>query len=722
MKKNLHTISLLGLVADHKRPIKSGREYDKYFPVPKNNDTILNNDGTVKDTVDYMEDIVHKTLADTAKIAPLLKGETLADTCQNIWNFIFNHIQYKLDDEGIEQLRRPSRLWYDRTTGGDCDCMAIFASSILTNLGIDHKFRITKYDANWQHVYVVVPLPEDKSRYYVIDCVLNLFNDEKPYSDKIDHSMKITSLNGIPIAMLGNIEDTSYAAIHAAKDMQDVMEGTAFNNMDEYINGLGADTDENSQTLLDSIYQHIVSTREAILKNPQSVSRAGGADAHIKMLDYAIAEWDKSPQERDAALDALEKAEDSWNDENERIENEIQNKYGISGINDDLDGIVESYDLSAIANENDALSGIGNIEPLLTGLGILSGGGKKKSFWSNIKKAVKAVDKFNRAIVAKVKEGAEGAAEKIKTAAIKVGGIIKNILIKTNPLLILARAGVYVAMRVNIFDFAERFYPGYFTQEQAAKAHVSAEAWLKAKENIAELEKIITKIGGKPANIKKAILNGRANRKFKGLSGSIGIVGVDDAAIVGSVTAAAGVLAKVSDATKNISKTAETVNKVGNQASGVQGFIAKIKDWFSKKKDQGENFKDIDPKADEATAAQEEPANAATTSPNQTTAADTTSTNNSANTVPADSGSGNGLVNWAKANPGKTAAITLSSAALVSLAFPKVRQAIGIGKKTRVAINGLSGVKKHARSPKNTAPKKHIKSVKKQTVKSIKLK
>ena len=64
--------------------------------------------------------------------------------------------QYKLDKKGLEQLRRPARTWADRKSGVDCDCMSIFASSILTNLQIPHKFRITKYSQDsWQHVYVI---------------------------------------------------------------------------------------------------------------------------------------------------------------------------------------------------------------------------------------------------------------------------------------------------------------------------------------------------------------------------------------------------------------------------------------------------------------------------------------------------------------------------------------------------------------------------------------
>ena len=148
----------IGSITTGYRPIKNGDQYSRYFPKPGNEDRVIVEDGTVEDTVDLMKKVVWKYIDDTKEISPRLKSISNRQTCQNIWEFLYHHIQYKLDERGLEQLRRPARSWVERETGIDCDCFSIFCSSILTNLQIPHKFRITKYDSpSYQHVYVVIP-------------------------------------------------------------------------------------------------------------------------------------------------------------------------------------------------------------------------------------------------------------------------------------------------------------------------------------------------------------------------------------------------------------------------------------------------------------------------------------------------------------------------------------------------------------------------------------
>jgi len=143
----------IGSITSGYRVIRTGDEYNKYFPKPQAQDRIIIEDGEVGDTVDLMKRVVWKYIDDTKGIAPVLKGKTLNETCENTWNFLYHHIQYKLDERGLEQLRRPARSWSDRKSGIDCDCFSIFASSILTNLKVPHSFRITKYGGSqFQHV------------------------------------------------------------------------------------------------------------------------------------------------------------------------------------------------------------------------------------------------------------------------------------------------------------------------------------------------------------------------------------------------------------------------------------------------------------------------------------------------------------------------------------------------------------------------------------------
>ncbi len=179
-----------------KRNIRSGSNYNQYFDLGKvqGNEVSLLSNGSVDETVQQMKKIVRNTLPQTKRIATALEGSTKLETARNIWNFIYNHIQYKQDNPLREQLRQPLRTWKDRTTGVDCDCYSILISSMLTNLGIAHSFRIAAYKADYQHVYVVVP---DGSKNIIIDCVADRFNYEvTPTKTKDFTVMNGSSLNG----------------------------------------------------------------------------------------------------------------------------------------------------------------------------------------------------------------------------------------------------------------------------------------------------------------------------------------------------------------------------------------------------------------------------------------------------------------------------------------------------------------------------------------------
>ncbi len=317
-------------ITSGQRRIRDGKQYDRYFPKPDERDRIIIKDGEVSDTVELMEKVVHKYLTDTARIAPVLRRNTIEETCKSIYDFVYNHIQYKLDKRGLEQLRRPARSWAERRTGVDCDCMSIFISSILTNLKIPHSFRITRYSTDhWQHVYVIVP--DNRGGYINIDAVVSPFGYEKPFTDKMDYTM---SLNGINVAVLSGLNS----------DLDTVVMGAGLSGSD-----LGATTAKQD---LDSIYRHLVATRQSIAENPKMVSSIDDPQALIKMLDYAIQYF--YTDKRDEALAILEKNEEQLNFRN-----------GFSGLGDDV------FD-----HDEYALNGPG-----------------KKGFFKGIKNAVKKVGK-----------------------------------------------------------------------------------------------------------------------------------------------------------------------------------------------------------------------------------------------------------------------------------------------------------------------------------------
>jgi hypothetical protein len=292
----------IGNITSGYRSIRSGKEYDQLFSKPDKRDRIIIEDGEVDQTVDLMKKVVWKYLDDTKQISKLLRTENIHDTANNIWDFLYHHIQYRLDEKGLEQLRRPARSWYERQTGIDCDCFSIFASSILTNLKIPHSFRITKYGKDvFQHVYVIVPTG---SSTYIIDPVLSKANYEKPFTEKKDFTM---NLEGINVAVLsGPTGNDLYDTI-----MSTELEGLELGNTNEH---------QDSEAL----FRYLVKTRNAIIQNPDTVSFFEDPEGFAEMLDYAIKYW-HTPN-RDKALAILAQSEDEFN-----------LMHGLDGYEDDLD-------------------------------------------------------------------------------------------------------------------------------------------------------------------------------------------------------------------------------------------------------------------------------------------------------------------------------------------------------------------------------------------------
>jgi hypothetical protein len=198
--------------------VKSGREYDHLFPRAILITNMKKESASVDDTLKFIPIVVKDTLHHTQKIAHLLKADTLYQTCQNIWQFIYDHIAYRKDEDGKEQIRSPARTWHDRLKGVDCDCYSTFISSILTNLRIKHVLRITKYKKNYfQHIYPIVPTEDGK--YITIDCVVRHFDYEEPFTEKKDYHMNLEYLSGVNGSLSEDPELIGYDDEQAMSDL-----------------------------------------------------------------------------------------------------------------------------------------------------------------------------------------------------------------------------------------------------------------------------------------------------------------------------------------------------------------------------------------------------------------------------------------------------------------------------------------------------------------------
>jgi hypothetical protein len=490
------------------RPIRDGRQFNQFFGVPDEKDRVIIEDGEVDDTVELMKKVVWKYLSDTKKISEYLKGRTLRETCENIWNFLYNHIQYKLDKRGLEQLRRPARSWAERSTGIDCDCFSIFVSSILTNLQIPHKFRIARYDLDvFQHVYVIVP-DESGKDYYIIDCVLSQFNFEKQFTEKKDFTM---SLNGINVAVLSG-------TVPNVMELVNDLEG---------IENLGADSE---QERLQAIYAHLVKTRNLVAGRPHLVQDVDYPPAFLKMLDYAIANWNTPNREK--ALAILEQNEDAFN-----------KQFQIDGIseNSDLDGLEKDW------NEFDGMSNAEIAEEL---------NGKKRKEKKQQKKDAKSQTNAG-------KPAKKGFFKKVGEA-VKKGG---KAFVRYNPVTISARNGFLLAMKLNIKKMGSRLKWGYATKEEAAAKNISTDVWTKSKNSLTKVEKLfVDKLQGKSDKLKSAILKGKAG----------GLSGFDDEFILtglGVAPAAAALIAAVPVITAALKIMVDSGVMTQTEADGLQADI-----------------------------------------------------------------------------------------------------------------------------------------------------
>jgi len=141
-----------------------------------------------------MRKVVFDTLGETEQLAKQLAGQSVALSVKNIKNFIYWHIQYR-QDQTEQQLHSPAHTWSVRRKGVDCKSYSIFASSILTNLGIPNNLRQIKQLAfnpeYWSHVYVVIP-----EKGLVIDGTVS-YDHEPSFAEKYDEPILETGLKGL---------------------------------------------------------------------------------------------------------------------------------------------------------------------------------------------------------------------------------------------------------------------------------------------------------------------------------------------------------------------------------------------------------------------------------------------------------------------------------------------------------------------------------------------
>jgi len=502
----------LGITATHRRIVKEGLNFDHLFPDPEGTDPIVNKNAEVHDTLKFVSKVVLNTLNDTKKIARILKRKTAPATMKSVFDFFYQHYQYKLDKFGVEQVRRPARAWADRKQGIDCDCFATSVSSILTNLGVEHFLKIIAINGKdyFQHIYVVVPKFKNadlkvRSNYWVIDPVLNRFDEEAPNITKTDY----LKMNGIPLQYLNGVDDNNYAKMAGL--------GREFDGIETELSGLEDMEGLGYARFRAAMHNHVRNTMNKIASHPNSVEAVYKPHALLEGYRCLNEAFNGDDEHLMGVLEDLSAREE------EMLQPQFQ------GLG------------SALHQHDDYLYGImyGDTDDQMIGV-VLGLAGKKGRSGGKIKAAVK---KAKAGVFTKVKNAVKTAkavtkkaATKTKAVAKKAAVVVKKIakaVVKHNPVSIAARAGFLIAMRTNFGFIAEKAYWAYQTEAFAKSKGISSDYWKKSKQLLDRITKtFVGTLKGDASALKKAIVNGRAAKKTtkqlkkKGMTGLGALMGL----------------------------------------------------------------------------------------------------------------------------------------------------------------------------------------------------
>lgn len=114
---------------------------------------------------------------------------------RDLWSFVKYRIEYKVDDDGRQDVLLPAALW--NRGWGDCKSKTVFIVHVLRCLNIPYTVRFTGYSGkSLTHVYCIAYVNGEE---YIIDTVFDFYNREKKYKSKKDYNMSSVSGNNCSI-------------------------------------------------------------------------------------------------------------------------------------------------------------------------------------------------------------------------------------------------------------------------------------------------------------------------------------------------------------------------------------------------------------------------------------------------------------------------------------------------------------------------------------------
>ncbi len=448
------------------------------------NRTTIKKNASLSDTLTHMKHIVLRDYKTVSELALSLKGNTVADTSENIWNWMRANTTYHLDTEGIEELRTPLRSLKDKDSGIDCDDYTILISSLLLNLNIPHEFRVAAYKekGRFQHIYPVAFDYEGNE--YVIDVVPEIphFNYEaEPIKDlKTITIMELQELSGVDQEAKNELieqinEPFSLSGIEEVED-NDILENSFLQGLKEVETEAEADIVLNGSVDVANILERgilaeINKAKKTLIKEetePSALSQVINVKAEYKRINDLMQVWEDE-EEREDILNDYIRSNSSYKNFYKAILlslNELESEE-LNGLDDDTPiylAKAEEIDLSAVFD--DSIDGLGRF--------------RFKNFFKKIGKGIKKVVKA---------------------------------VVKYNPATMAIRGAILLILRTNTSKIASRLIYGYLNKEQAQAKNLDLNEWQKLVKALKKAEKFYTKLGGTSSKFKKAIVKGRAAKK-----------------------------------------------------------------------------------------------------------------------------------------------------------------------------------------------------------------
>ncbi len=185
---------------------------------------LLIKNGNTDDIIDALLDEIPGVKEQTREFSRQFSPDR--EGLRRLWTWVKRNIRYVEDPLGVQWIRTPARLWYDRE--GDCKSFTLFIVSVLENLKMPYYVRFTNTEKPGgrivNHVYPIAVL---NGKEIVLDAVWRAFDTEHKFFFKKDYDMaEIYRLSGI-----GNTADLEALAIELTAAVADIPDSILLNDI-----------------------------------------------------------------------------------------------------------------------------------------------------------------------------------------------------------------------------------------------------------------------------------------------------------------------------------------------------------------------------------------------------------------------------------------------------------------------------------------------------------